>query len=56
MPATAYDVVRRLPEADETRIWEELAGNLCRCAGYAGVVAAIGDVLRAPPAAPAPAG
>ena len=51
MLATAYDIVRRLPEADETRIREELAGNLCRCTGYAGIVAAIGDVLRAPPAA-----
>ncbi|HEY1779639.1 MAG TPA: 2Fe-2S iron-sulfur cluster-binding protein [Roseiarcus sp.] len=51
MLATAYDIVRRLPEADETRIREELAGNLCRCTGYAGIVAAIADVLLAPPAA-----
>nr|WP_255617277.1 2Fe-2S iron-sulfur cluster-binding protein [Aurantimonas sp. VKM B-3413] len=51
MLATAYDIVRRLPEADEARIREELSGNLCRCTGYAGIVAAIADVLAAPPAA-----
>lgn len=44
--ATAYDIVTRLPAADEARIREELAGNLCRCTGYMGIVAAIADVLR----------
>jgi carbon-monoxide dehydrogenase small subunit len=52
MLVTSYDIVRRLPHADETRIREELSGNLCRCTGYAGIVAAIQDVLSAPPAAP----
>ena len=51
MLVTAYDIVRRLPTADETRIRTELAGNLCRCTGYAGIVAAIMDVLQDPPAA-----
>ena len=41
MLATAYDIVTRLPEADEARIREELSGNLCRCTGYVGIVAAI---------------
>ena len=45
MLATAYDIVTRLPDADEARIREELAGNLCRCTGYAGIVEAIRDVL-----------
>jgi aerobic carbon-monoxide dehydrogenase small subunit len=45
MLATAYDIVTRLPNADESRIREELSGNLCRCTGYIGIVAAIGDVL-----------
>ncbi|TFF27099.1 2Fe-2S iron-sulfur cluster binding domain-containing protein [Jiella endophytica] len=52
MLATAYDIVRRLPEADEPRIREELAGNLCRCTGYAGIVAAIAEVLADPLTAP----
>jgi carbon-monoxide dehydrogenase small subunit len=51
MLVTAYDIVRRLPAANEARIRQELAGNLCRCTGYAGIVAAIQDVLRHPPEA-----
>lgn len=45
MLMTARDIVRRLPDADEARIREELAGNLCRCTGYAGIVRAIQRVL-----------
>ena len=45
MLATARDIVLRLPDADEARIRLELSGNLCRCTGYMGIVAAIGDVL-----------
>jgi carbon-monoxide dehydrogenase small subunit len=45
MLATAYDIVTRLPDADEARVREELSGNLCRCTGYVGIVAAIRDVL-----------
>ena len=53
MLATAYDIVRRLPDADDARIRRELSGNLCRCTGYAGIVAAIRDVLdNQPPQAP----
>lgn len=53
MLATAYDIVRRIPDADETQIRKELSGNLCRCTGYAGIVGAIADVLRnGPPATP----
>jgi len=47
MLATSYDIVTRLPEADEARIRKELAGNLCRCTGYMGIVAAIQRVLKA---------
>lgn len=54
MLATAYDIVLRLPDADEARIREELSGNLCRCTGYMGIVAAIRAVLETGPhAAPA---
>ncbi|GAB5378135.1 MAG: 2Fe-2S iron-sulfur cluster-binding protein [Acuticoccus sp.] len=49
MLATAYDIVRRLPDADATRIRRELSGNLCRCTGYQGIVAAIEAVLAEGP-------
>ena len=51
MLITAYDVVRRLPGAGETRVREELSGNLCRCTGYVGIVQAVRSVLDGPPAA-----
>jgi aerobic carbon-monoxide dehydrogenase small subunit len=47
MLMTARDIVLRLPEADEARIRKELAGNLCRCTGYVGIVRAIQSVLLA---------
>ena len=46
MLATARDIVLRLPEADEKLIRLELAGNLCRCTGYTGIVHAIASVLK----------
>ena len=49
MLVTAYDIVRRLPGADEARVREELGGNLCRCTGYVGIVSAILEVLADPP-------
>jgi carbon-monoxide dehydrogenase small subunit len=45
MLVTARDIVQRLPQADEARIRHELAGNLCRCTGYRGIVRAIQRVL-----------
>lgn len=47
MLVTARDVVLRLPEADETRVREEMAGNLCRCTGYRGIVRAVMHVIAA---------
>jgi carbon-monoxide dehydrogenase small subunit len=47
MLVTARDIVLRLPDADEARIRKELAGNLCRCTGYMGIVSAIQRVLTA---------
>ena len=52
MLATAYDIVRRVPDADDTEIRRQLSGNLCRCTGYAGIVVAITDVLANDPPAP----
>ncbi len=46
MLVTAYDITKRLPDADEARIRVELAGNLCRCTGYKGIVNAIKGVLK----------
>ena len=54
MLVSAWDIARRLPEADESRIRDELAGNLCRCTGYQGIVEAVADIL-ADPARPEPA-
>ena len=45
MLITARDIVLRLPDADEARIRAELAGNLCRCTGYVGIVRAIASVI-----------
>lgn len=45
MLATSRDIVLRLPQADESRVRVELSGNLCRCTGYMGIVAAVMAVL-----------
>jgi len=47
MLVAARDIVLRLPDADEARVREELAGNLCRCTGYRGIVRAVLRVLAA---------
>ena len=49
MLATAYDIVRRFPGADDGEIRKQLSGNLCRCTGYSGIVAAIHDVIENDP-------
>ena len=49
MMVTARDIVMRLPDADDERIRLELAGNLCRCTGYVGIVRAIRRVLEERP-------
>ena len=51
MLTTAYDIIRRLPDAGRETIRKELSGNLCRCTGYAGIVDAIEDVLKDAPSA-----
>jgi aerobic-type carbon monoxide dehydrogenase small subunit (CoxS/CutS family) len=43
---SAEALLRRRPDADEQEIREELAGNLCRCTGYEGIVAAVLSVAR----------
>jgi carbon-monoxide dehydrogenase small subunit len=51
MLITSRDIVTRFAAADEKRIRTELAGNLCRCTGYVGIVNAIQRVMRDMPAA-----
>jgi carbon-monoxide dehydrogenase small subunit len=46
MLVTARDIVLRLPDAEEQQIRQELSGNLCRCTGYMGIVAAIRRALQ----------
>ena len=43
---TADALLRRSPRASESEIREAMAGNLCRCTGYAGIVSAIDAVSR----------
>ena len=46
MLIAAWDIVTRLAPTDEAVIRHELSGNLCRCTGYMGIVAAVRDVAR----------
>jgi carbon-monoxide dehydrogenase small subunit len=41
---TAIDLLERVASPGEEEIREALAGNLCRCTGYAGIVAAIAEL------------
>jgi aerobic-type carbon monoxide dehydrogenase small subunit (CoxS/CutS family) len=43
---TAVDLLARNPSPTEPEIRQALAGNLCRCTGYAGIVAAVLEVAR----------
>jgi carbon-monoxide dehydrogenase small subunit len=62
MLITARDIVLRRPGADDETIRHELAGNLCRCTGYLGIIRAVkavaarhaGDEPVATRALPAP--
>ena len=37
----AHDLLRRLPQPSDAEIREALAGNICRCTGYAKIIAAV---------------
>jgi carbon-monoxide dehydrogenase small subunit len=41
MVMSALDLCKRHPGASETRIREQLDGNLCRCTGYQNIVKAV---------------
>lgn len=44
MILTAIALVEESPDPTESEVRTALAGNLCRCTGYAGIVAAVLDV------------
>jgi carbon-monoxide dehydrogenase small subunit len=44
----AVDLLETNPSPSEDQIREALAGNLCRCTGYAGIVAAIAELCNVP--------
>ena len=46
MFVTAYDLLAGGEPLDEASVRERLAGNLCRCTGYQGIVEAILSVAR----------
>jgi 2-furoyl-CoA dehydrogenase 2Fe-2S iron sulfur subunit len=43
------DYLKRNPQPSEADIREVLSGHLCRCTGYAGIVAAVKDATRQQP-------
>ncbi len=43
MVLAALDLLARVPHPDEAEVRSALAGNLCRCTGYAGIVDAVLD-------------
>ncbi|WP_146617688.1 (2Fe-2S)-binding protein, partial [Rhodoplanes serenus] len=55
MMIAARDLVRRKAATPDLDIRTEMSGNLCRCTGYAGIVAAIEQVVAEGPAVPATA-
>jgi carbon-monoxide dehydrogenase small subunit len=49
MLITSRDIAGRFAHADEKKIRTELAGNLCRCTGYVGIVKAVQRVMTEVP-------
>jgi len=46
MVLTAVDLLNREPDQTERTVREAMSGNLCRCTGYEGIVAAILDAAK----------
>jgi len=46
---TLTELLRENPAPSEDEVREALTGNLCRCTGYAGIVAAVKDVTKSSP-------
>ncbi len=56
MLVSAYDLLRQIPQPDEAAVRTALSGNLCRCTGYAKIVAAVQAAAAPAPAAAAVVG
>jgi len=41
-----HDLLRRVPRPDDAEIREALAGNICRCTGYAKIIQAVQEASR----------
>ena len=41
-----HDLLRRVPDPDDAQIREALAGNICRCTGYAKIIDAVHRAAR----------
>ncbi len=54
MIIAARDLIRRKGALEPQQIRYEMSGNLCRCTGYAGITAAIGQVMAERDALPLP--
>ena len=48
MVLTAIALLEETPHPSENQVREALAGNLCRCTGYAGIVASVLDCAGSP--------
>jgi len=42
----SHDLLRRVPQPDDEQIREALAGNICRCTGYAKIIQAVHQAAR----------
>ena len=56
MLLTALSLLREDPDPSEARVRERLGGNLCRCTGYRGIVAAVRAAASTEPDPPTPGG
>jgi carbon-monoxide dehydrogenase small subunit len=56
MLLTALALLREDPDPSEAQVRERLGGNLCRCTGYRGIVAAVCAAASTEPDPPTPGG